>query len=318
MITRKIYPHSPAMRKAAGFAAFAVLGTGIISGCKRSEAVPDAVLQAQTTKSKYDGYPALGAVPMARPASPAAAPRQAPAGQEAAPAAALEVSTGAGCPDSMARVEAFCIDRFEITLVGGGGEVHPYFKRPPYGMAGLKAVSTPGVFPQGYMSQKMSAMACEAAGKRLCTLAEWQRACMGPAGTTFPYGNAAEAGRCNTNKRGPHILDKHFPDIPHMRRTGKHFNDPALLQDPDYLVRTGSMAKCASPEGVYDIDGNLSEWVSDTLMKGDGLHGTFAGDAFSGHGTEGCGRRTAAHAADYHDYSMGARCCADPAGRAGQ
>lgn len=39
--------------------------------------------------------------------------------------------------------------------------------------------------------------------------------------------------------------------------------------------------------------------------------GTFAGDAFSGGGTQGCGRKTDAHAADYYDYSMGTRCCKD-------
>ena len=59
------------------------------------------------------------------------------------------------------------------------------------------------------------------------------------------------------------------------------------------------------------MDGNLSEWVGDTVEMPDGMHGTFAGDAFSGYGKDGCFRKTSAHSADYLDYSMGTRCCKD-------
>lgn len=218
----------------------------------------------------------------------------------------------AGCPANMGRFGAVCTDRFEITLLDKrSGSVHPYFVRPPYGMEGLIAISEPGVFPQGYLSQEMLGKACANAGKRLCTRAEWQAACMGGGSRKYPYGNTQSQGACNNGKREPHILDKYFPDVPHMQRTGKHFNDPALLQDPDFLERTGSRKGCRTPEGIYDMDGNLSEWVSDTVQKPDGLHGTFAGDAFSGAGKDGCGRWTSAHVTNYHDYSMGGRCCAD-------
>jgi hypothetical protein len=217
-----------------------------------------------------------------------------------------------GCPANMGRAGIICMDRFEITLLDKkGGTIHPFYVRPPYGMDGLVAISEPGVFPQGYLSQEMLGKACANAGKRLCTLSEWQAACTGAGKRKFPYGNGPATGACNVDKRSPHILDKHFPDTPHLKRTGKHFNDPALLQDPDYLGRTGAMRSCGTPEGIYDMDGNLSEWVSDTVPKPDGLHGTFAGDAFSGAGTEGCGRRTSAHASNYHDYSMGGRCCTE-------
>ncbi len=217
-----------------------------------------------------------------------------------------------GCQANMGRTGTICMDRFEITLLDKkSGAIHPYYVRPPYGMDGLVAISEPGVFPQGYLSQEMLGKACTNAGKRLCTLSEWQSACAGAGKRRFPYGNDAAGGTCNTDKRNPHILDKHFPDTPHLKRTGKHFNDPALLQDPDYLQRAGTDAGCRTPEGIYDMDGNLSEWVSDTIRMPDGLHGTFAGDAFSGAGTEGCGRKTSAHASNYHDYSMGGRCCAE-------
>ncbi|MFH0884381.1 MAG: SUMF1/EgtB/PvdO family nonheme iron enzyme [Candidatus Micrarchaeota archaeon] len=217
-----------------------------------------------------------------------------------------------GCPANMGRTGSICMDRFEVTLLDKkSGFIHPYYQRPPYDMNNLVAISDPGVFPQGYLSQEMLAKACENAGKRLCTHSEWQAACTGAGKRKFPYGNEPVTGTCNVDKRDPHILDKYFPDTPHLKRTGKHFNDPALLQDPDYLGRTGTMRDCRSPEGIFDLDGNLSEWVSDTVSKPDGLHGTFAGDAFSGAGKEGCGRKTSAHASSYHDYSMGGRCCTE-------
>ena len=41
--------------------------------------------------------------------------------------------------------------------------------------------------------------ACGASGKRLCNHEEWKTACMGPAHTTFPYGDARQPGTCADN-----------------------------------------------------------------------------------------------------------------------
>jgi sulfatase modifying factor 1 len=243
------------------------------------------------------------------------APRPAPSPKASAPPTPA-FRDGAGCGRNMARIGAFCIDRYEVELVDrASGRPHPYFVHPPDSASSLAAVSRPGVFPQGYMSQEGARAACEAAGKRLCTLAEWQAACGGARKARYPYGEEYEEGRCNVNRIGRHILDKYFPDIPHLKRAGKEFNDPRLLIDPDYLEWTGQSASCVTPDGLFDMDGNLSEWVSETVEKPDGLHGTFAGNAFIGYASSGCGRWTDAHAAAYHDYSLGTRCCATPRGR---
>jgi sulfatase modifying factor 1 len=287
---------------AAGFMAFSVL------------------VSCDIVKGSSDGSPADRShePPAVKPLAPymesarpqhAAAPRRAPGAPATGTAPAPPKSEG--CPENMAREGRFCIDAYEVSLFERStGSAHPYYQHPPKHMHDLEARSLPGVYPQGYLSQNQSKLACENAGKRLCTLEEWQAACKGN-GRTFPYGNEAESGRCNSGKRNPHILDKFFPDIPHLKRTGREFNDPRLLQDPDYLMRAGSLPDCSTPEGVMDIDGNLSEWVADTVEKDGMTHGTFAGDAFSGYGTAGCGRWTNAHAADYYDYSMGTRCCKD-------
>src|SRR4030095_5858350 len=200
-------PTTPKMVK---FLSFGVLVAGLNGGEKK--VVPESANLPPTVKpfTPYQSSP-LPPIP--------------------APAPALPVfKDSPGCPSGMARVQAFCIDRYEIQLMDRTTkEIHPYYKRPPYNMTNLMAVSSAGVFPQGYMSQDMSKLACEAAGKRLCTLSEWQSACSAQ----------PRQGKCNVNKRSPHILDKYFPDIPHIKRNGANFNDPRLLQDPDYLQKSG-------------------------------------------------------------------------------
>ncbi len=297
-------------RVPAALAAAALFASMALPGCGKDERYRYVPEQAGSGEAAAPAASLRSVAPRTPPAAPTTGRAGSPAmsGRMPAPGAAA----GRGCPEGMARIRDFCMDRFEITLVDAEGTARPYFQAPPRGMDGLRARSIAGAFPQGYLSREAADKACRNAGKRLCTLDEWQSACSGNGTRKFPYGSSPVTGMCNAGKRDPHILDKHFPDIPHMRRTGKHFNDPALLQDPDYLMRTGSKAECVTPEGVYDMDGNLSEWVSDTVQKDGRTHGTFAGDAFSGHGSAGCARKTSAHTSDYHDYSMGARCCSGP------
>lgn len=59
------------------------------------------------------------------------------------------------------------------------------------------AASTPGALPAVNVSGVQAAAACAAAAKRLCTNEEWIRACRGPSGFTYPYGNTLVPGQCN-------------------------------------------------------------------------------------------------------------------------
>ncbi len=212
-----------------------------------------------------------------------------------------------GCRPEMARVANFCIDKWEVHLVERNGERHPENKSPTRNIKNLKAVSAPDVYPQGHMSQIVARQACKNAGKRLCTDKEWLRACSGAEKRKFPYGNEKDLTLCNVNKRNPYILDKLFPDIPHMKRSGREFNHPDVLLEPGYLSTTGAYPRCVTPEGVFDMDGNLSEWVDETKGK----NGTFRSDAFSGAGKSGCTRKVTGHLQEYLDYSLTARCCSN-------
>ena len=212
---------------------------------------------------------------------------------------------GGTCPEGMALVEdRFCIDRWEASLaeIAPQGQVpfSPY--TTPQGRS-VRALSLEGVVPQGYVSRDQAARACAASGKRLCLEGEWETACRGDSPHAFPYGDSRERGACNDSGISP--LRALYRDSPDMYYPGP-MNDPRLNQLPQTVAKTGAFAKCTNAFGVYDMVGNLHEWVMSprpTFRGGYYLDTHINGD--------GCAYRTTAHAADYHDYSTGFRCCAD-------
>ncbi len=252
----------------------------------------------------------------------------APSALASAPAAAVRAPPKAACPSEMARVGTFCIDRWEAhtTVIGKQPRLHsPYARQAAHEK--LRAVSAPDVVPQGYLSRLEAAAACGAAGKRLCRAREWYRACAGSEHRHHPYGNTKVRGACNTGKG--HALTKLFGK--HTTFTyDDHYNNPRVNQAPGFLARTGAFEKCVTPEGVFDMEGNLHEWVADDVSSalpkeipleygenklGPRGSGVFMGGYFSSqseHG-RGCAYTTATHAPDYHDYSTGFRCCRDAA-----
>jgi formylglycine-generating enzyme len=212
------------------------------------------------------------------------------------------------CPSGMAPIEGrYCIDRYEDALV----EVTPTGLRgfSPYSMVGgklVRAVSQRGRVPQGYISGREAARACSQAGKRLCTLAEWRSACLGPQKLTWSYGPARIDGMCN-DKRALHPITELFgpgngPNVWNMDT----MNDPRVDQLPHSVSRSGAYPLCTNSYGVYDMVGNLEEWIADP-------DGTFVGGFFveANLNGQGCYVTTTAHEMDYHDYSTGFRCCAD-------
>ncbi|XXX75742.1 SUMF1/EgtB/PvdO family nonheme iron enzyme [Sorangium sp. So ce134] len=242
----------------------------------------------------------------------------------------LPLSLGS-CPADMVLVGGFCIDRYEAHLVtDAGGElaIHPHFRRPEPGVRYV-ARSEAGVFPQAYISRVEAKAACAAAGKRLCTRREWQRACRGNGVHRYPYGPRGERGRCNTGKA--HLLREVFGEHPPGGWSyERHFNSPELNQKPGFLARSGDYTGCASELGVHDMIGNLHEWVSDMVdhelvmrMQTEGAprrdqpwhegNGVFMGGFFSTTSElgPGCYFTTIAHEPAYHDYSTGFRCCDD-------
>lgn len=243
-----------------------------------------------------------------------------------APPAATSGHADLPCTNEMALVGDTCIDRWEAHLIEDGdpGFVHPGNQRPRPGKR-YRAHSAPGVKPQGYINRFEAAEACEHAAKRLCTATQWYAACRGPKRTQYPYGNTWLAGRCNTHK--PHLPAKLYGQKTPMTYDA-HYNNPRLHEAPGFLAPTGQFKDCTNGYGAHDMVGNLHEWVADDVsnglteriplaygkhMMGPKGNGVFMGGYFSSRGEhgEGCVYTTTNHAPDYHDYSIGFRCCRD-------
>lgn len=201
------------------------------------------------------------------------------------------------CPREMALAGSTCVDRWEASLI----DWSPY-EVPTGGVATSEA----GVPPQGYISGEVAEAACEAAGKRLCSLDEWMRACGGPDGTTWPYGNTYDPTACNDTYEGGHPVVDYFGTSDGVWDM-EHMNDPGINQQENTVALTGSNPGCVSADGIYDLHGNLHEWISDP-------DGTFKGGFYADAEINGpgCTYTTTAHELGYHDYSTGFRCCMDP------
>jgi formylglycine-generating enzyme required for sulfatase activity len=165
-----------------------------------------------------------------------------------------------------------------------------------------RAESRAGVVPNGYVSGLLAERACQVAGKRLCALEEWQTACRGERQRKFPYGDRYEAFLCNVGR------EAHPASVIHGNASIHHL-DPRLnlvsgSRGP-LLRRTGATERCRSDwasDAVFDMVGNLDEWVDDA-------GGTFAGGFYARATVDGCDSRIAHHPRDYYDYSLGVRCC---------
>jgi hypothetical protein len=248
------------------------------------------------------------------------------------------------CPSDMVRVRDYCVDRFEMSTVDhkSGRALSPFYPPHPRLLEAAlsiwtverkrvgspearelplpllpevqyrsrdyqpRAVSRGGVVPQGYLSQWLAKLACENAGKRLCTEEEWVGACRGRAGRKFPYADRFEDGRCNVYRQ------LHPAYLLHGASFYGHL-DPRLNlvveANSDPLLRlTGATASCRSAwddDAIYDMVGNLDEWVDDPS-------GVFVGGFYARSSREGCESRVGVHPPAYYDYSTGARCCASP------
>jgi tRNA A-37 threonylcarbamoyl transferase component Bud32 len=281
-----------------------------------------------------DGTAAIGADPAALAAVLASRPPGAPP-----PRPHQRIFLATGCSEDMVAVAGkLCIDRFEAATVDDVAErpLSPFY--PPWapmarslqdhwrrrlreGASGFganlpalpdfelvdawrpRAVSTIASRPQAYLSRPMAAAACASAGKRLCAESEWRLACRGEKGTRFPYGAGFRDGMCNVARASSGAADPHGA-------MGEPRTDPRLNQagapGRDGLQDTGAGWRCRSqwgPDFVYDMVGNLDEWV-------DGPDPALAGGHFGHDVGAGCEHRRDRRAERaYYDHSTGFRCC---------
>jgi len=247
-----------------------------------------------------------GFEPAAPSAWSSAAGWSCPDGDAPVPGNALAEAAGdPGCPPGMVAVESFCIDRFEASLaeILPGPALTPWSSYLAPGATPTRALSAAMATPQGYLDQVTAASACAASGKRLCTDAEWLRACRGPSAWTYPWGNDPAPGTCN-DTRATHPLVEYYGTTDAW--IWNHTDQPCLNQLPASLDRAGERSSCVTVEGVFDMVGNLLEWTSDPsgTLRG----GSYVESSING---LGCLYVTTAHSVAYADFLTGFRCCAD-------
>jgi hypothetical protein len=116
-----------------------------------------------------------------------------------------------------------------------------------------RACSRQNVVPWTNLTYPQAVAACTAAGKRLCTEAEWQRACQSSTGTC----NWSFATNCSTTPASG----------ADPCNTQEYDTDPITPGNQDSLIATGSLANCYASWGaaatahIFDMSGNAKEWT---------------------------------------------------------
>ncbi|MBK6698131.1 MAG: SUMF1/EgtB/PvdO family nonheme iron enzyme [Myxococcales bacterium] len=129
---------------------------------------------------------------------------------------------------------------------------------------------------------------CRAQGARLCTASEWQFACEGEEMRPYAYGFERDSSACNVDIAAG------------LGRVGR------LV---DHRVAVGSKPRCTSAFGVFDMAGNVDEWVTlEGLPRG--TREVMKGSWWIP-GKHTCRAQQAGHGDSYGGTETGVRCCRD-------
>ncbi len=145
-------------------------------------------------------------------------------------------------PEHQVYLKSYYIDTKEVTqqeydrfyrMTKRGKPFIPVFEEDISNLQGLD-------LPAIGMSWSDAFAYCRWAGKRLPTEAEWEKAARGEGKRKYTWGDTFEMGHANLDGK-----DDGFK----------------------YLAPPASFESGRSPYGVYDMIGNVSEWVADTYEK---------------------------------------------------
>ena len=143
-------------------------------------------------------------------------------------------------PERQIMLDAYWIDRFEVTygnylaFVSATGHRKPISRYVKH----FEKLSAP-MQPAVYVSWDDADEYCRYRGARLPTEAEWEKAARGSNGLLWPWGNEDKPGWANTGNADP----------------------------VEFTAPVGSFSQDRSSFGVYDMDGNVMEWVADWYQE---------------------------------------------------
>lgn len=154
------------------------------------------------------------------------------------PAGPFSMGDGEVAPPREIYVDAFVIDRYEVTVeryvkfLAATGE-----SNAPEGWAEIDLRAN-GAKPVVNVDWYDADAYCRWVGRRLPTAAEWEKAARGTDGRPYPWGTQSpNVALANVSNTAPGSYEG--------------------------LVAVGSYPSGASPYGVDDMAGNVSEWVAD-------------------------------------------------------
>ncbi len=137
-------------------------------------------------------------------------------------------------PEHKRYVKPFYIDKYEVTNRRYAAFVKATGHAPPSNWIGGRIPRGKENHPVTYVSWNDAEAFCRWEGKHLPTEEQWEKAARGTDGRAFPWGNRFSRKKANTPQYG-------------------YGNTMAVGSFPDGV----------SPYGVYDMAGNVWEWVED-------------------------------------------------------
>lgn len=166
-----------------------------------------------------------------------------------------------------------------------------------------------GELPRILTSWRSAKKLCEAQGKRLCTEQEFNFACEGPEMLPYVYGYVRDPKTCSIDR--PYVMPDHSRQLPEYDECPNDPHCKAEIERVDQREKIGQRTSCVSWAGIYDLNGNVNEWVE--LPGKDppdrsGLKGGWWGPVRGR-----CRPTVTFHKESDYGYEVGFRCCTDAA-----
>ncbi len=241
------------------------------------------------------------------------------------PASAPPKAESSACPADMALVEGSyclapehrCLEYQKVEAEGRKVETHcARYKEPAacfhdrrrpmrFCMDHYEWPNKKGEKPITLVSWQKARETCAKVGKRLCSVEEFNFACEGEEGRPFVFGYERDASKCNFDKP---YRERSYNFKPYDQCMA---NDKcrAAYEAIDQRIPSGSLETCKSDEGVYDLIGNVNEWVM--ITDGKPPHRSGIKGGWWGPVRDRCRPLVTFHDEGDFGYEVGFRCCAD-------